>query len=797
MRNRDNLSVDDLIDLESHVLSGSLSLSSFELKEIPPKIFQLKHLRDLNLSNNKISTVSDEIENLTNLCSLSLANNLITQLPEEICSLHNLENLDVGLNRLNYLPTDLPQLVNLSYLRIGSNSFHEVPASVSKLRALKFLIADNLELESFPISVTLSPMLQTLNLAGNAFTRIPNEFVKMESLKRLVVDGDKISNIPLEILERSPGAIVNYLHAFEKMGETIKLQEAKLILVGEGAVGKTALMNRLVDDVFDETTNTTLGIGIKNWSLKKNDESQFTLNVWDFGGQEIYHSTHQFFLTKRSLYLFIWDARKEDNILNFEYWMNVVSLLSERSPIICVQNKIDERMTTIDEDAIVKKFPNVRSFQNVSAATGNGVPNLRGEILSEVEKLEHIGDILPASWNKVRGRLASLKKKYIYKDRYLKICETEGIDHKSATYLSQYYHDLGVFLHFSDNKILEQIVFLDPEWATGAVYRLIDTKEVQNNFGKFAHEDLKRYWSKFSGRNHIYLIELMKKFELCFEIAESEEYIIPELLSHRRPAISSSKNPLRFEYHYDFMPAGIVSRFIVRCNDLIKGNQFWRTGVVLQREDTRAIVVSEPLRRKLKIEISGSNKSHLLAIIRRELAAIHKSLNNPHALEMLPCPCSTCRKSKKEYYHSFEYLKRAKAKRKYYVECKHSLDDVAIEDIMEGIKRNNLVDFNVNYEGNIPDTILVGEVLLSTVIDKKKLSHLGVSFEDYTRFVGDVARLNEGKLLELEKLLRANSVFERKKKSNKVTNFAKNNGIGVAQGLAGNALFELLAGIFM
>ncbi|EBA08964.1 COR domain-containing protein [Sagittula stellata] len=796
MKNSENLTVDELIDLERNVLTGSLRLSGLDLKEIPPAVFGLTHLRELNLNNNGISEIPRLVEGLINLRSLSVANNALLHLPDEICHLHHLENLDVGMNKLNYIPDQLGSLTNLSYLRLGSNEFNGLPSSLAALRSLKTLIADNLDLCEFPECVVDIKSLQTLNLSGNLFAEIPDSFVRMTSLKRLVVNNLEIKNVPIEILNRGPGAIINYLHAFGERGNTIELREAKLIIVGEGAVGKTALMQRLVRDVFDEDTETTEGIEIVSWPIKGESEKPLTLNVWDFGGQEIYHSTHQFFLTKRSLYLFIWDARKEDNILNFDYWMNVVSLLSERSPIICVQNKIDERMTTIDEDSIVKKFPNVRSFENVSAATGQGIIDLRGRILGEVGKLDHIGDVLPESWNRVRAELEALGEKFIYKEQYLEICLREGIDKKSAEYLGQYYHDLGVFLHFSDNKILEQIVFLDPEWATGAVYHLVDVREVQENFGKFSFDDLKRHWRGFGDRNHLYLVELMKRFELCFEVGDTGRFIIPELLSHRKPFIAEVDSPLRFEYHYDFMPAGIISRFIVRCNDIIKGDFFWRTGVVLQREGAIASVVSEPLQRKLIITISEGNKSHLLAIIRRELAAIHNSLNNPRVVEMLPCPCFACRKSDAGYYHSFDYLKRAREKRKFRVECKHSLEDVEIDHILEGIKRNNLIDYNQNYGGSIPDTIRIGEILLSISVDKRKLSRLGVDFEDYSKLIGEVSRLNEARLIELERILRPNGRPASSSRAARVMDFASSNGISVIQGAGGSALYELLSGMF-
>src|SRR5438309_7858825 len=96
-----------------------------------------------------------------------------------------------------------------------------------------------------------------------------------------------------------------------------RLYEAKLLIVGEGAVGKTCLAKKFVETrgnatKLDHKTRSTEGIEIRRWEVQTPLTYRFRVNVWDFGGQEIYHATHQFFLTKRSLYLFVWDARKED-----------------------------------------------------------------------------------------------------------------------------------------------------------------------------------------------------------------------------------------------------------------------------------------------------------------------------------------------------------------------------------------------------------------------------------------------------------------------------------------------------
>lgn len=151
---------------------------------------------------------------------------------------------------------------------------------------------------------------------------------------------------PLEIVDQGREAVCNYFASLETAQETYRIREAKLLVVGEGGVGKTTLINALFtpDYTFDINAHlTTEGVDITQHQFPFNDQKgeqqQFTTNIWDFGGQEIYHATHQFFLTRRSLYLFVWEARQEYHDLGFYHWLNTIQLLAAGSPVIVVMNK--------------------------------------------------------------------------------------------------------------------------------------------------------------------------------------------------------------------------------------------------------------------------------------------------------------------------------------------------------------------------------------------------------------------------------------------------------------------------
>ena len=601
-----------------------------------------------------------------------------------------LTSVDLAGNNLSDV-SFLKELTGLTYLNLSGNRLREV-SFLKELTGLTSLSlgGNNLSDVSFLKELT---GLTSLNLRNNKLSYV--SFLKeLTNLSEVNLDKNPIKEPPPEIVKGGINAIRNYYQSIAEK-ETTKLFEAKLLIVGQGGAGKTFLMNRLIYNKTPQT-KTTEGIEINRWEIETDFIKDFRINFWDFGGQEIYHATHQFFLTKRSLYLFVWEARKDDDVTVFDYWLNVVSLLSDFAPIIMVLNKIDERIKHIDEASFHKKFKNIVSFHKVSAIEKTGIGDLKTDIFKNITALEHVGDTLPKVWLEIRAHLEGLKKNYISYAEYKSICEQYDLNAEKADFLSQYYHDLGVFLHFQDNNILRELVFLKPTWATNAVYKVIDTKHVQKNYGRFNYHELLRIWDDYPEDKYVHLLELMKKFELCFQLPGSNDYIIPELLRPQQPELQwTNTENLRFEYRYDFMPAGIITRFIVRTHDLNKNQIYWKYGTVISRDNTDALVISEPFNRKISIRVLGENRKELLAIIRREIDYIHKTLNEPEVNEMIPCNCSECSKEVEPHFYEFAVLKKYRAKGENKIKCEKSIEDVSIDELLGDyeLKEREEVDF--------------------------------------------------------------------------------------------------------
>jgi internalin A len=444
----------------------------------------------------------------------------------------------------------------------------------------------------------------------------------------------------------SPAAILDYYFRTRGGGKR-PLNEAKLILVGRGAVGKTSIANRLIHGTFDEEKKTE-GIKITEWPLMVGENrDSVRLNVWDFGGQEIMHATHQFFLTERSLYLLVLSGREGVEDVDADYWLKLIQSFGGNSPVVIVLNKINEHPFDVNRNALLRKYPFVREFVKTDCEDATGIEELRGVVERETDRLEHLRDAFPASWFSIKDKLAGMKKNYLSFDEYRKECAELGEeDPKAQESLAFYLHSLGIALNYKDDARLKDTHVLNPHWVTSGIYKILNANRLERQKGEISLEDLPSILDAkdYPKEMHGFLLDLMKKFELCFDLEGKEGvYLIPELLDKQQPDVAGEFDPvecLNFQYHYPVLPEGLLPRFTVRTHVLSDETQRWRTGVILKLEENLALVRADAQERRVLINIRGpvAGRRRLLSIIRANFDRIHGSIKNLKPVEIVPLP---------------------------------------------------------------------------------------------------------------------------------------------------------------
>ncbi|MBD2603251.1 leucine-rich repeat domain-containing protein [Scytonema hofmannii FACHB-248] len=716
----------------------SLNLNRNKLSSLPQEIVQLTNLQSLNLSRNKLSNLPPEIGQLTNLQSLNLSDNQLSSLPQEIVQLTNLQSLNLSDNQLSSLPQEIVQLTNLQTLNLSDNKLSSLPEEFGQLTNLQSLDLSDNQLSSLPEEFGQLTNLQSLDLSDNQLSSLPEEFGQLQKLEYLDLRRNPIP-IPPEILgakdlSKNPGdvsEILDFYFRVQDPNETELIYEAKFLIIGEGGAGKTSLAKKIENESYklQSDEKSTEGIEVIRWDFTLPNGKDFRVNIWDFGGQEIYHQTHQFFLTERSLYALVADNRKENT--DFYWWLKVVELLSDKSPVLIIKNEKQDRECEISERSLRGEFTNLKEVLATNLDTNRGLSEIKDAIQLYISNLPHINIPLPKVWVRVRSALENDSRNYINVEEYCQLCRVNHLtDRKDMLRLSRYLHDLGVCLHFQDDPTLKHYIILKPEWGTTAVYKVLDNKTVRQNLGRFTKENLSDIWqdSEYADMQDE-LLQLMIRFKLCYPIPYSAgNYIAPQLLDINQPDyIWEKSHNLILRYKYDFMPKGMLTRFIVETHPWIEQqNLVWKSGVVLNKDQTRVEVIEDYNQKEIKIRVAGNRKKELLAVVTHELDKIHNSFERLQYNTLVPCNCKDCEGSLTPYSYPLDNLyKRLKAGR-YQIECEESYESVDVRRLIDDV---NLQPVEAEQKLNSPTSPLQDE--LSKAKDNSLKNQTTMNYHDF------------------------------------------------------------------
>lgn len=686
------------LDLNSNNISNADFLSS------------LLNLQYLNLGQNKITNV-DFVRNLTRLQHLFLYDNFISSLiPLE--NLKNLRTLNLNDNKIKDIRS-LKTLKNLDYLEIENNKLINIYAlknlnklsslslrnnkidkicSLQKLTSLKSLSFTNNKIQN------ITPILPLL-LKGFEIQTNNNTYNLLENTIEL--SNNPISYPPLEIVRQGSESVINWYEEIQNQGEEI-VYEAKLMIIGDAGSGKTSLSEKLKDinaPLPEKVDDTTVGIEISNIVFEaKNDRPLFKVNIWDLGGQKVYHPLHQLFFTQRSLYILVTDGRNdiEENDL-IDFWIPAQELLGKESPMLILFNQHGSIQPNMSFRYFQSRYPNIKgdlAIVNLKSDT-NAIQVFINEIESYIRNLPQFtnGEKLPKIWAKIRTVIDKKTENHITLHEFRSLCGIEGIKNiEKQDYVSDYMHDLGVILRFRGNPLLNKVVFLKPQWALDAIYKVLDHTRGNLN-GHFTKSELQEIWSAteyFDIQDE--LLELMMKFELCYRIdSATEQYLVPSLLSKDIPPTFDwdKSNNICLHYTYDFMPKGIISRLVVRLHHLIDEKQLlWREGVILKFRGASAWV-TRTAKNRIEIFARGYRPAFLISLITSEIDDINNKFyfsKEGKPSKYIPCICKAC--SNKDIPNFYEYdklIERDKLNKKT-VECSNPpYLEVNVRDLLDNI----------------------------------------------------------------------------------------------------------------
>ncbi len=682
-----------------------LDLDNNQLSQLPAEIGQLSNLQKLYLDNNQLSQLPAEIGQLTTLHTLYLNNNQLSQLPPELWQLCHLKELYLDENQLSQLPAEVGQLTGLQELSFTNNQLSLLPPELWQLTNLQKLWLDNNLLDEIPPEIGQLTNLQELDLSHTKLKQLPTEIGQLTSLQTLNVDDiPTLLTPPPEIVARGTTDIQAFLRELQQ--SRIIRFESKLLIVGEGGTGKSSLLRALRDDTFDSNLSTTHGIEVDRLKLPS-PQHEIILNTWDFGGQQIYHATHQFFLTKRSLYLVVWNARLGVEQGRLDYWLETIKAHAPDAPVLLVATHVDERKPDLNYQLYKDVYPQIAGHLGVSNKNGQGIPELKTMLAEQAGRLPLMGQPWPGRWLSAENVVLALPEHHIDADTYTHCCLTCEIETDIAKGpLGNYLHDLGKILYFRDDYVLSNLIVLKPNWVTKAISRVLVDEATSKRQGILLHSDLPRIWAVDENgqpyESHLYpiFLRLMERFYLSYQIEadspdnHSTSSLIPQLLPYQPPTSlptwpkSPPKGQTQVEmlYRFDFLPPGIMSWFIVRTHRFSQ-DLHWREGVLLAYEGHQARAELNPMQRELRLLVQGPLPQNFFTILMNTIDVILARFEGLKVRREIPCNCHWQREETEPcpHFYRYEELVRRMQARRYKVECPESFNEVSVPTLLYGI----------------------------------------------------------------------------------------------------------------
>ncbi len=675
-----NTQVRDLSPLEGLIQLQTIHCTRTNIKELS----FLKGLINLNMLNCASTQVSDfsPLKNLPRLRTLYCSSTPISSLVS-LEELYHLRTLFCSRTQIR----DLSHLGNLTQLRLLICSYTQINdlSPLENLPYLKMLDCSNTkvnDLSPFKYLIKNGIKLRWSNFSGK---------------NGLYIKNCPLTNPPIEIAKQGNEAILRYWEEQERTG-TFTLNEARLLIVGQAGAGKTSLRTKIMDAQADlpAEDKTTRGIDIETYQFPT-EAGPFDLRIWDFGGQNIQHYAHQFFLSDSVVYALVRDERKEDGGLS--YWLNIISLLGKDSPIIIVQNQREGHGDDIKELAAIRKaFPNVQdpvkiNLKRAGEADYRPFRDLKEAICSHAKRLPHVGRSYAASYKLLQDDLqaAGQNKHFIRLEEYEAICEKQGMTNRETMYdFLRSYHQLGVSLWFEHDLDLENYVFLKPKWIIDALFELLYYNNQRREQAIIDTQSVKNIWrgEEYRGMHGI-LLKLMRNFEMCYEMSGGERYLIPQNQPPCDIEIRESATATRVLFEYEFLPKGFLTRLICRQHHRILEPNVWNNAVIFGEKDGATVLAYETYDQNIiELIAEGSDKTQLLNETISQLDAIHKDskFKNLQVKKLVPCPCRVCEKVKKPHYFNYDTLRKKVLRGDKTAECGESLDAVPIRDILKEIQ---------------------------------------------------------------------------------------------------------------
>ena len=555
------------------------TVSWFGLHLVKMEISWLRKIhwvRELKLARNELSSVPLEMGNYLKQCTkLDLQRNRIREIPQCILELPSIIDLNLAHNNLVDIP-DIPEWsASLAVLDLSYNHLSNLPNSTIA-PALKSLNISNNQFRTVPHCVCSFITLHTLNIANNPnISNLPPELGQLQNLRNLNLNGLNNLNDPPRSVRITTADCIRYLSS--RLRNTRGYYHMKLMIVGKQAMGKSTIVAQLCNK--DTGNESTAGVDITEWKYSPAyNKKTFHFSIWDFACQEEYCATHQCFLSKRSLYLLVWNVTEGDaGVADLKPWLDSISVRASNSCVIVVGTFLDkvseeDRQSGKIDDLLWKVEELTRQYRQLVVAKITAV-GLKGSMENATELKDYIynaaadykindqyvmGQQIPSSYHALDAKLSTIHclvkegqhEPIMHAAEFKKMVKDLNLvdiqDDKELSTATHFLHEVGALFHYDGRRHnLDDLYFVDPSW----LYELVSTvvtrnPHVRNGILRNKNLPLLLKDRRFPYKYFNQYLAMLSRFDVALPLDKDQKRIlIPSMLPESRPTVVTQQKP--------------------------------------------------------------------------------------------------------------------------------------------------------------------------------------------------------------------------------------------------------------
>ena len=163
----------------------------------------------------------------------------------------------------------------------------------------------------------------------------------------------------------------------------------KVLLLGDSTVGKTCILLKYTDKVFQDIHMMTIGLDYRLKAMKLKNGKDVKLQIWDTAGQDRFRSIRKNFYRGSHGIILIYDVTSLKTFENIKSWVTQIhEEISDKVVIYLVGNKVDKEEERKVSTAEGKKLADELGlpFTETSAKTGDNIENLFSDMIEDLDK---------------------------------------------------------------------------------------------------------------------------------------------------------------------------------------------------------------------------------------------------------------------------------------------------------------------------------------------------------------------------------------------------------------------------